>query len=158
MLSTHGWKQLLNRLRRRLPASAPAEDLLQSAYIRLVNYREAHEVGDPEAFMVKVAVNLHLDEARRRKWADDRPFEETCSHFCSHQPLQDEVFDARERLKRVNEALEQMSPRTRVIFLQHRVEGRKYREIAEQMGISQSAVEKHIARAVLFLAEWMEEQ
>lgn len=151
------WKSLLNRLKRRLPSSAPAEDLLQSAYIRLEQYRQKHVVVDPEAFLVQVAVNLNIDENRRRKWIDDRPFDETCSAMPNLEPLQDEVISARERLGRVNHALEQMPPRTRAIFLQHRIDGRKYREIAESMGISQSAVEKHIARAVLFLAERTEE-
>lgn len=130
---------------------------MQSAYIRLEKYRENNVVTDPAAFMVQVAVNLNIDENRRRKWLDDRPFDEACSNLQSFEPLQDEVISARERLARVNQAFEQMPPRTRAIFLQHRIDGRKYREIAESMGISQSAVEKHIARAVLFLAERSEE-
>lgn len=144
---------MLNRLKRRLPPSAPADDLLHSAYIRLEKHRQSHEVINPEAFLVQVAINLNIDENRRRKWIDDTPVEEACEHLPSLEPLQDEVIAARERLRRVNEALEQMPARTRAIFLQHRIDGRKYREIAESLGISQSAVEKHIARAVLFLAE-----
>jgi DNA-directed RNA polymerase specialized sigma24 family protein len=35
----------------------------------------------------------------------------------------------------------------------HRVDNLKYREISEIMGISVSAVEKHIAKATLFLAD-----
>jgi RNA polymerase sigma-70 factor (ECF subfamily) len=38
----------------------------------------------------------------------------------------------------------------------HRLDNLKYREIAEKLDISQSAVEKHIARAALALTEWME--
>ena len=155
-LDTRTWKFLLNRLKRRLPRSAPAEDLLQSAYLRLEQYRQTNPVNDPAAFLVQVAVNLHIDESRRRKWTDDRPFDETCENLQSLEPLQDEVIAARERLRSVNQSLELMPPRTRAIFLQHRIDGKKYREIAESMGISQSAVEKHIARAVLFLAERME--
>lgn len=144
---------MLHRLKRRLPSSAPAEDLLQSAYLRLEKHRQSHPVHNPEAFLVRVAVNLNIDEQRRRKWLDGRPLDEACGHLQSFEPLQDEVIAARERLRRVNDALDQMPARTRAIFLQHRLEGLKYREIAEAMGISQSAVEKHIARAVLFLAE-----
>lgn len=130
---------------------------MQSAYIRLEQYREKNAVADPAAFLVQVAVNLNIDENRRRKWLDDRPFDEACGSLPNFEPLQDEVISARERLALVNQALEQMPARTRAIFLQHRIDGRKYREIAESMGISQSAVEKHIARAVLFLAERTEE-
>jgi RNA polymerase sigma-70 factor (ECF subfamily) len=71
-------------------------------------------------------------------------------------PLQDEVLAARIRLKRVEEGLSRLSPRTREVFLMHRLDNLKYREIAEKLDISQSAVEKHIARAALALTEWME--
>lgn len=49
--------------------------------------------------------------------------------------------------------LEELSPRTRDVFLQHRLEGRTYREIAAPLGISISAVEKHIARAAFAIAD-----
>ncbi|MGH7104765.1 MAG: sigma factor-like helix-turn-helix DNA-binding protein, partial [Acetobacteraceae bacterium] len=47
----------------------------------------------------------------------------------------------------------QLGPRTRKIFILHRLEGRTHAEIAAQHGISISAVEKHIARAALAIAE-----
>ena len=46
-----------------------------------------------------------------------------------------------------------MRQRTRASFVMHRIDGLKYREIAERLGISQSAVEKHIARATVVLSE-----
>lgn len=128
---------------------------MQSAYERLELYRRTHKVDNPEAFMIRAAINLNIDENRRGKWMDDRPLDEISDHLSSFEPLQDEVISARERLGLVNEVLVQMPERTRTIFLLHRLEGRKYREIAELMGISQSAVEKHIARAVLLLTERM---
>ncbi|WP_275428447.1 RNA polymerase sigma factor, partial [Enterobacter cloacae] len=59
-------------------------------------------------------------------------------------PLQDEVIAARIRLERVQRLLKELSPRTSEIFMMHRAEGMKYREIAAQLGITVSAVEKHI--------------
>ena len=57
----------------------------------------------------------------------------------------------------MRDGVEQLSPRTREIFLMHRLEGRKYREIASELGISPSAVEKHIARAMAHLTDWVED-
>ena len=38
----------------------------------------------------------------------------------------------------------------------HRWHEMRYQEIAQRLGISVSAVEKHIAKAMLFLSEWTE--
>lgn len=72
-------------------------------------------------------------------------------------PLQDEVLIARHRLERLRQGVEQLKPRTREVLLMHRLEGLKYRDIAAALGISQSAVEKHIAQAMASLNEWMED-
>jgi RNA polymerase sigma factor (sigma-70 family) len=71
-------------------------------------------------------------------------------------PLQDEVFASRARLGRVKQGLEQLPSRTREIFLMYRLEELKCREIACRIGISESAVEKHIAKAMFFLTKWSE--
>ena len=52
--------------------------------------------------------------------------------------------------------LDELAPRTREIFLMHRVEGYSCAHIAQHFGISLSAVEKHIARAVLSLMDVVE--
>ncbi|MBS0332735.1 MAG: RNA polymerase sigma factor, partial [Proteobacteria bacterium] len=63
----------------------------------------------------------------------------------------DRILIGRERLQAVTIALLSLPERTRTIFLLHRVDGRKYREIAKQLGISVSAVEKHMVRAAQHL-------
>jgi len=105
-------------------------------------------------FLVRTAVNISIDAHRHEKlwqFSDDLQNEQQTDDA----PLQDEVLVARERLNRVNAGLAKLPARTREIFLLHRLEGMKYREIAARYGISQSAVEKHIARAMLFLTEWI---
>jgi len=67
------------------------------------------------------------------------------------------VLLKRERLARVIELLQVLPERTRVIFVRSRLEGVKYREIAAQLGISVSAVEKHMERAVAHLARGLDE-
>ncbi|MDG2520670.1 sigma-70 family RNA polymerase sigma factor [Caulobacter segnis] len=150
------WASLLGRLKRRLWPSADGEELLQAAYLRLHRYRQTHAVQDPEAFLLRTAVNIGIDQQRRGKWIDHKPFETVCASAAVDQVAQDEALVARERLKRVREGLDRLSPTTRRIFLMQRVEGKKYREIAQELGISQSAVEKHIAKAAVFLATWSE--
>jgi RNA polymerase sigma factor (sigma-70 family) len=146
------WSDVLKRIRRRAHGQDDPEDLLHAAYIKLEHYRTEHTVRNPKGFLVKVALNIAVDNHRRRQmWEEDA---ESTVRFADELPLQDEVIAARVRLERVKEGLGQLPNRTREIFLMHRIHGLKYREIAERTGISQSAVEKHIARAALFLTEW----
>lgn len=155
-MDSQGWARLLGRLRARLWPSADAEDLLHSAFLRFERYRQTVPVRDHEGFLLRAAVNIGIDEQRRGRWIDPKPVDNVCEAFASPAPLQDEAFAARERLARVKEGLDRMDPKTRRIFLMQRLEGKKYREIAAELGLSQSAVEKHIAKATQFLLEWSE--
>jgi RNA polymerase sigma factor (sigma-70 family) len=154
-IDRQSWGDLVRRVTRRARGRTDAEDLLHSAWLRLERYRADHIVNDPKAFLVRTAVNIGIDEHRHERVLP-RERDDRAEEIASDVPLQDEVIVARARLERVKEGLAKLTPRTREVFLMHRIDGMKYREIAEALGISQSAVEKHIARAALFLAEWAE--
>jgi RNA polymerase sigma-70 factor (ECF subfamily) len=68
------------------------------------------------------------------------------------------VYAGQRRLLHWQRGLVALSPRQREVFLLNRVEGYSFPQIGERLGISLSMVEKHAARAVLFLTEWMEQE
>jgi len=150
------WAEVLAKIRRRTRSDQDAEDLLHSAWLRLFAYRAGHEVHEPKGFLVQTAANLAVDRYRQGKRLAHEPVEAFEAGLADASPLQDEVLAVRQRLGRVQAGLERLPPRTREIFVMHKVEGMKLREIAAQLGITQSAVEKHVAKAVLFLTEWTE--
>ena len=150
------WADMLARIRKRTRTDQDAEDLLHSAWLRLFAYREEHEVRQPVAFMVQTAAHLAIDRHRQVQRTNSQSIENFSATLEDNSPLQDEVLASRVRLQRVREGLSRLTPRTREVFLMHRLDDLKYREIAERLGISQSAVEKHIAKAALFLTEWTE--
>ena len=150
------WADLLARIRRRTRDDQDAEDLLHSAWLRLFAYRAEHEVRQPAAFLAQTAANLAVDKHRQGRRLAREPLEDFEGGLEDASPLQDEVLAARERLRRVQAGLERLPQRTRQVFVMHKVEGMKLREIAATLGITQSAVEKHVAKAVLFLTEWTE--
>ena len=149
------WADVLRRVTRRTHGYGDAEDLLHSAFVRLEGYSSRQKVENPAAFLVRAAANIRVDNYRRDQLSGSFAAE-LAQESQDHAPLQDEVLAARARLARVKAGLDQLSPRTREVFLMHRLHDFKYREIAERLGISQSAVEKHIAKAALFLTEWTE--
>lgn len=147
------WSDLIRQIARRTRNRTDAEDLLHSAYLRLVRYGSERPVSDPAAFLVRTAFNISIDNYRREKNLQNQA---EAPEVEDAAPLQDEVIAARVRLSRVKAGLNRLPARTREIFLMHRLDNLKYHEIASRLGISQSAVEKHIAKAVLFLTEWTE--
>jgi len=148
------WAEVLQRIRRRTRGAAEAEDLLHAAFLRLERYRAARPVDNPAAFLVQTAVNISIDEHRRERFISPAPLDDYVQILADSSPLQDEVLATRKRLQRARQGIAQMTPRTRQVFLMSRVEGMKHKDIAQRLGISQSAVEKHLARAILFLTDW----
>jgi RNA polymerase sigma-70 factor (ECF subfamily) len=152
LLTALGWERLLRRVRRFAGHRGNAEDLLQEALMRLEAAAATQKIANREAFVVRAARNLAIDESRKEAvrgsiGIDALPL----SAFADDCPLPDEVMIARERLCLVTNAIANMPERTRDIFLMHRLDEMTYREIAATIGISVSAVEKHIARAAMAL-------
>ena len=149
------WLRALKQVRRRTRGSQNAEDLLHSAYLRLAAYRTQQEVDNPVAFLVRTAVNLGVDEHRRAiRHADDG--ESLILNVVDDGPLADEVIAARERLQKAMEGVAKMPLRRREIFLMSRIDALTYRQIAQRVGLSQSMVEKEMAKAIRFMMDWME--
>jgi RNA polymerase sigma factor (sigma-70 family) len=126
---------------------------VQEAFARLQVYcQDGGVVREPKAFLVRTAFNLAID-ARRH---DHRDLYEKQSvedlYLVDLSPAPDEVFAAEERLLKIRRALERLGERTQEAFFLHRLEGFSYAEIAQRLGVSVSAVEKHIANAVAVLA------
>jgi RNA polymerase sigma factor (sigma-70 family) len=151
------WSGLLRKIAHRTRGRDDAEDLLHAAFIRLERYRANNTVKNPGAFLVQTAVNIGIDRYRHEQLYSEPTTESQWLDLPDQAPGPDEIVDAHLVLDRVKSGLAQLSPRTREIFLMHRLDNMKYREIAVRLGVTQSAVEKHIAKAALFLAEWMED-
>ncbi|HZF46843.1 MAG TPA: sigma-70 family RNA polymerase sigma factor [Sphingomonadaceae bacterium] len=150
--SRAGWLKLVGQIERRTSRS-DGEDLLQDAYVRMVS--NGVRPTNIEAYLVRSAVNrgndaYRMEEVRERNHADI-----AMTLLRQATPLQEEVLLAKAQLERVAQGIDRMPRRTREVFLLQRLEGLKYREIAIRLAISQSAVEKHMTKAISFLGEWM---
>ena len=145
-------RNLQRLLRRRGASHAEAEDLVQEAVLRLHVYtRAGGAVRDPSGFLARTAMNLAVDAHRRshRDLYDAQPVEDL--NLVDLSPAPEEVVAAEQRLQRMKETLDRINTRTRQVFFMHRLQGFSHQEIAEQLHISVSAVEKHIASAVPLL-------
>jgi RNA polymerase sigma factor (sigma-70 family) len=151
------WKRALKDIARQARGDIDPEELLSIAFLRLERYSADRTVKNPKAFLVQTAKNVLIDNYRHEQISARYAADSLQNGRDQDEaPLQDEVFASRARLDRVKRGLEQLPPRTKEIFLMYRLDELKCREIARRIGISESAVEKHIAKAMFFLNKWSE--
>jgi RNA polymerase sigma factor (sigma-70 family) len=148
------FRRLQKLLLRRGRSCHDAEDLIQEAFLRMQEYCErGGTVQQPENFLVRtvlrLAINARRDEHRERYVDQDV---EELTLLIDTNPSPDEVLALDECLERMRGALSTVSQRTRDIFFMHRLDGLSYARIAQQLHVSVSAIEKHMATALAALA------
>jgi RNA polymerase sigma-70 factor (ECF subfamily) len=153
------WQPVLSRIRaalmRRGRSRQDADDLVQEAWVRLASYEQRSSVIEPEAFLMRTALNLSIDDHRMARNHGEQVLLEDVE-IVDATPTAETILLARERIVRLSESLAGLDVKTRRIFLAHRVDGLSYEQIAKDLRISISAVEKHIARATLRITRDME--
>ena len=129
---------------------------MQEAFLRVESYSHGSEVRAPGAMLARTAINLSIDHARSRNRSPFVQVDAQVELVVDTRPGPEESVQGLQRFVRMREGLDRLSPKSRRILLAQRLEGMSYKEIAQEEGISVAAVEKQIARAVLFLTEWMD--
>jgi RNA polymerase sigma factor (sigma-70 family) len=150
--------KLRRLLRSRGRSADDTDDLIQEAFLRLQIYCREHEVQKTEAFLVRTVLNLSTDMYKRQRSANAAALSLETLDVENFIPPADEVCASQERLLHMKTGLDQLSPRRREVFVLNRIEGYSFPQIAERLGITLSAVEKHAAKAVLQMTDWMDER
>jgi RNA polymerase sigma factor (sigma-70 family) len=150
--------KLRRLLRSRGRSIDDTDDLIQEAFLRLQLYCRDTRVEQTEAFLVRTALNLSIDQHRRARVAAVIPGGLEALELIDPNPSPDAVVSAEDRLRHMKAGLAALSPRQREVFLLNRVEGYTFAQIAERLTLSMSMVEKHAAKAVLFMTNWMEDE
>jgi RNA polymerase sigma-70 factor (ECF subfamily) len=149
------FRRLQKLLFRRGRSRPDAEDLIQEAFLKMHEYcQKGGEVRQAESFLVRTVLRL-ASNATRDEHRDlySREPVENLLEILDTRPTPDEVLAGDECLDRMRSALDAVSRRTRDIFFMQRLDGFSYAQIAHQIGISVSAVEKHMAAALAILAD-----
>jgi RNA polymerase sigma factor (sigma-70 family) len=142
----------------RLRSAAAAEDLVQDIYVRLSGLEPPGEIQNPMAYLYRLGSNLMLDRLRGERrtanrdgaWLDSQTTR-IGVHEISAEPSAEATVAARQRLALLTEALKELSPQTQRVFRMHKFEGLSHPEVAAAIGISRSAVEKHMMAALKHL-------
>jgi len=137
-------------LARMLRCEETAAEVAQEAWLRMIRLAPGRTVDEPRAYLFQVAANAARDRMARERTrvsvVDGRPVPEAVP--CP-EPDAETAALARERLSLLADAVDELPPRCREVFLMSRLDGLANGEIAARLGISRNMVEKHIVRAML---------
>ena len=129
-------------------SSEIAEDLVQNVFLKIwQNHRNWRPRRTVKSYLYKAVHNQARNYARRKsvekKWE-----EETAVSNVAHSPSSEAAWYEKELFTALEKPIEQLPKRCRMVFVLSRVNGLKYAEIAETLGISVRTVEVQMGRAL----------
>lgn len=149
---------LAHYLTGRTGCSATADDLLQDAWLRLSRLQVGETIGNPSAYLRRLATNLAIDDARANARQPFEPVaEDLLLTIVDEAPGTEERAADRQELERLIGMLGAMPHRRRKLLIAARVEGLRHREIAERFAISVRTVDTELNRAREYCAACLEQ-
>ncbi len=156
--------RLRSFIRRRVADPGDAEDILQDVFYELVEaYRMMRPVEQVTAWLFRVARNRITDLFRKKgrealrnepvKVAEDGEELLLEELLPSADAGPDEVFARSMLLEEIDEALDELPPEQREVFVAHELMGYSFKELAAQTGVSVNTLLSRKHYAVLHLRE-----
>ena len=137
-----------------------AEDIVQQAFAKYTSIARDQAIGNPRAYLFKMASNQALDLLRRQQHSAH-----PCNHTSAAEDSDDDqlndparIHTARQALHTMQKAMQAMPEKRRHFLQLSRFEHMSNVDIAEGAGISEAAVRKHISRALLDIKHAMDNQ
>jgi len=133
------------------------EDIVQETYVRICQMDKREPIEQPKSFLMKTARNLAYDHLKKAETRLTDGVENDCD-FDVEALIHDEVFKSiasNEEFAHFCEAVRQLPVQCRRVFVLKKVYGYSQKEIAKEMKLSESTVEKHIAVGFKRCASYM---
>lgn len=146
-------------LRKRFPAIADVDDVVQESHLRLFRARERGVIASAKAYLFAVARHVAIDLARRERFVapvrvNDLPPAEVVADLADAA----EAASLEQEVALAAEAIDALPPRCREIVTLRGVQGLAYEEIARRLGISEQTVRVQMARGMKKCADFLRER
>ena len=149
--------QLLQYLTRMLGQPDVAREVVQDTYERIHTLYKPEDVMFPRAMLFKIATNFALMRLRRVRLEST-----VITGSAGMEKVPDEAAPpdkramAEETNERLVQAIKELHPNLRAVFVMAHVQGKARKDIAEQLGISLKRVDKRMTKALRTCRERME--
>lgn len=147
-------------LARQRGSAQDTQDFVQETFLRGFAAEMKSHIKEPKAYLFQIAKSVVLERLRKNQRAPVSMFEADGDAeliLDEEQAAAEEWLEGRRKLALFVRAVAELPPQCRVAFLMRRVEGLQYKQIANRMNISVSAVEKHVTTGLLKCAAYLRE-
>jgi RNA polymerase sigma-70 factor (ECF subfamily) len=146
-------RPLLSFFQRRAVGVEDAEDLTQEVFMRLSRRFSRLHWGNPDGLVFTVAANALVDHERHERSRRRGHHVEVDPALPADEPSAEAALSGRERLRALIAALDTLHPNVKAVFVLCRFENLSQAETAMRLGLSVSAVEKHMMTAMARLRQ-----
>lgn len=131
---------------------AEAKDMVQDAF--LYYYRNRNKISsNVKSYLFtsirNAGINIIQHREVKKKYEDRSAFEDSAVDYEFSADMEDKITA-------IKTILQDIPEKTRKVFLLSAIEGMKYKEIAQEIGISEHTVKFHISKALKMLKERVE--
>lgn len=146
------YKKVCQAVYKIIPKEETTEDLAQEVFYELWRKKDYLQIHTSyAAYLRRAAVNKALNYLRDQKIKLDDST--VVGQLKLQAPLSDEKLEAAELQLIIDQAVDQLPERCRLVFVLSRFEQMSYKEIAEQLNISPKTVENQITKALRLLRQ-----
>jgi len=127
-----------------------AEDLAQDTFVKLWETRSKIKKSTVKSYLYTIAGNLTINHLKRNQL--NYKFKNQLE-INTNNSNPEYLLEMKEYEQKLNQVLSEIPEGSREVFLMNRIEGLKYKEIAENLGLSVKAIEKRISKALQIIRE-----
>lgn len=135
-------------LKRNFHSGQDVEDELQDTFLRGFAAEMKYEIEEPKSYLFQIARHVAIDRLREKQRGAPSAYEdldEVAVLIDEAQISPDDGLDSRRKLAVLARAVAELPPQCRRAFAMRRIDGMAFKDIALEMNISVSAVEKYVA-------------
>lgn len=154
----HHYDELIEAVRRRFGDRHAAREVVHDLCVQLLEAPEKEGVRAPLALLHKIAhdraISHHRSERRRQVWVNgyaDLP------DVVSEAPGPERCCASADELEQLCNAVAHLPPRCQQVFIMHKIHELPQQAVADQLGLSLKAVEKHVRIGMHKCRVWLSE-
>ncbi|MBL8268639.1 RNA polymerase sigma factor [Steroidobacter sp.] len=145
-------RALVRFLTRQRFSREEAADIVHDAYVRMHQVPDVAGIEYPQAFLYRLVSNLARNDEKHRRYIRGQGTVDVQSvDVPTDAPGPHRLLQGQQELALVRQAFNELSPKCRRAFAMHRFDGCSYAEIARELGVSVSMIEKYISQALTHL-------